>query len=51
MSRWIPAGDALMQMICTHLPSPVTAQRYRVELLYEGPQDDEAAVGVSAIVR
>jgi elongation factor 2 len=45
MRRWLPAGDTLLQMIATHLPSPVTAQAYRCELLYEGPQDDAAAVG------
>uniref|UniRef100_A0A673WH99 Elongation factor 2 n=1 Tax=Salmo trutta TaxID=8032 RepID=A0A673WH99_SALTR len=46
MRRWLPAGDALLQMITIHLPSPVTAQRYRCELLYEGPGDDEAAMGI-----
>jgi elongation factor 2 len=46
MRKWLPAGDALLQMITIHLPSPVTAQRYRMELLYEGPFDDEAALGV-----
>lgn len=45
MRRWLPAGDALLQMITIHLPSPVTAQKYRCELLYEGPPDDEAAMG------
>jgi elongation factor 2 len=35
-------------MICIHLPSPVTAQKYRMEMLYEGPQDDEAAVAAKA---
>lgn len=45
MRRWLPAGDALLQMITIHLPSPVTAQKYRCELLYEGPPDDEAAIG------
>lgn len=45
MRRWLPAGEALLQMITIHLPSPVTAQRYRCELLYEGPGDDEAAMG------
>ena len=45
MRKWLPAGDALLQMITIHLPSPVTAQRYRMELLYEGPHDDAAAVG------
>lgn len=46
MRKWLPAGDALLQMITIHLPSPVTAQKYRMELLYEGPNDDEAAIGI-----
>merc|ERR1711931_226351 len=46
MRRWPPAGEALLQMITIHLPSPVTAQRYRCELLYEGPKDDEAAMAM-----
>lgn len=46
MRKWLPAGEALLQMITIHLPSPVTAQRYRMELLYEGPHDDEAALGI-----
>ena len=46
MRKWLPAGDALLQMITIHLPSPVTAQAYRMELLYEGPSDDEAAMGI-----
>jgi len=48
MRKWLPAGDALLQMITIHLPSPVTAQKYRMELLYEGPNDDEAAIGMDA---
>lgn len=46
MRRWIPAGDTMLQMICMHLPSPVTAQKYRMEMLYEGPHDDEVAIAV-----
>lgn len=46
MRTWLPAGETLLQMIAIHLPSPVTAQKYRMELLYEGPHDDEAAVAV-----
>jgi elongation factor 2 len=48
MRRWLPAGDTLLQMICIHLPSPVTAQKYRTDLLYEGPQDDEVALAMKA---
>lgn len=48
MRKWLPAGDALLQMITIHLPSPVTAQSYRIELLYEGPMDDEAGVAMKA---
>lgn len=50
MRRWLPAGEALLQMITIHLPSPVTAQRYRCELLYEGPGDDEAAMGTTVFL-
>merc|ERR1740130_914195 len=32
-----------VSMIVTKLPSPVVAQKYRVENLYEGPMDDTAA--------
>jgi len=46
MRTWLPAGETLLQMITIHLPSPVTAQKYRCELLYEGPQDDEVAVAI-----
>ncbi|KAI8336580.1 elongation factor 2 [Chlamydoabsidia padenii] len=46
MRKFLPCGDALLEMICIHLPSPVTAQAYRVSNLYEGPPDDECAVGI-----
>jgi elongation factor 2 len=39
--RWLPAGEALLEMIVVHLPSPASAQRYRAETLYTGPSDDE----------
>ena len=46
MRKFLPAADALLEMMVIHLPSPLTAQRYRVESLYEGPMDDEAAIGI-----
>jgi len=44
--KWLPAGDALLQMISIHLPSPVTAAKYRAAALYEGPIDDEVGVAM-----
>jgi elongation factor 2 len=44
--KWIMAADALLDMIVTHLPSPKIAQVYRVQYLYEGPQDDICAKGI-----
>lgn len=46
MKRWLPAADAMVEMIVTHLPSPVKAQEYRTACLYEGPLDDEAAMAM-----
>merc|ERR1711939_185560 len=40
MRKWLPASDALLEMIVLHLPSPAVAQAYRTETLYEGPIDD-----------
>merc|ERR1712190_113509 len=48
MQVWINAADTLLQMLVTKLPSPKAAQKYRVENLYEGPMDDEAANGIRA---
>merc|ERR1712051_109300 len=46
MQIWINAADTLLSMIVTKLPSPRKAQKYRVENLYEGPMDDEAACAI-----
>jgi len=46
MQKWLPAGEVMLQLITIHLPSPVTAQKYRAEMLYEGPVDDEACMGI-----
>ncbi|KAL2642591.1 hypothetical protein R1flu_010178 [Riccia fluitans] len=43
MQTWLPASAALLEMMIFHLPSPATAQKYRVENLYEGPLDDQYA--------
>lgn len=36
MQAWLPAAEALLEMMIWHLPSPAFAQRYRVDVLYEG---------------
>jgi elongation factor 2 len=46
MQKWLPAGDAVLEMIVMHLPSPRDAQKYRTDSLYEGPIDDECAVAM-----
>ncbi|GKE36418.1 elongation factor 2 [Tanacetum coccineum] len=38
-AKWLPAGN-LLELMILHFPSPCTAQKYRVENLYEGPPDD-----------
>jgi elongation factor 2 len=46
MQTWLPAHEALLEMMIYHLPSPATAQKYRCENLYEGPQDDKYAEAI-----
>jgi len=46
MQKWLPAGDAVLEMIVLHLPSPAKAQSYRVETLYDGPLDDATATAI-----
>jgi elongation factor 2 len=46
MQNWLPADKALLEMIVYHLPSPGLAQRYRVDVLYEGPLDDVYATAI-----
>uniref|UniRef100_A0A7S1G8H9 Tr-type G domain-containing protein n=2 Tax=Bicosoecida sp. CB-2014 TaxID=1486930 RepID=A0A7S1G8H9_9STRA len=46
MQKWLPAGDAVLEMIVLHLPSPHEAQKYRAENLYEGPADDEVCIAM-----
>lgn len=47
MRKFLPAAEALLEMIVLHLPSPWTAQKYRAEALYEGPIDDECGQGIA----
>jgi elongation factor 2 len=46
MQKWLPAGDTVLEMIVLNLPSPVQAQKYRVDTLYNGPLDDATATAI-----
>lgn len=40
MRTWLPAADILFEQIVLKLPSPLTSQKYRSDLLYTGPKDN-----------
>jgi len=46
MQCFLPAHEALLEMMIWHLPSPGMAQKYRVDCLYEGPLDDVYATAI-----
>jgi elongation factor 2 len=46
MQKWLPASETILEMIVLHLPSPVVAQKYRVDTLYDGPLDDKTAQAI-----
>lgn len=46
LQKWLPADQALLEMMVLHLPSPAQAQKYRAELLYEGPADDACCTAI-----
>merc|ERR1719150_1928607 len=48
LRKWIPAGNALLDMIVEHLPSPNIAQKYRCDILYSGDPKDAICDAIRA---
>ncbi|KAF9355798.1 Elongation factor 2 [Mortierella sp. NVP85] len=48
MKRFLPAETAFSELMLTHLPSPVEAQKYRTDVLYEGSLNDPHADSIRA---
>jgi elongation factor 2 len=46
MMAWLPAADALVDMVAIHIPSPVQSQRLRAGMLYAGDIEDECGQGI-----
>eukprot|EP01107_Rhizomastix_libera_P002139 TRINITY_DN13834_c0_g1_i4.p1 TRINITY_DN13834_c0_g1~~TRINITY_DN13834_c0_g1_i4.p1 ORF type:complete len:843 (-),score=186.44 TRINITY_DN13834_c0_g1_i4:111-2639(-) len=46
LKKWLPATDTIMEMMVCHLPSPATAQKYRVSNLYTGDMGDRYAQSI-----
>lgn len=47
MRKWLSLSDAILETAVVHLPSPPTAQKYRTELMYDGPLDDVTAIALT----
>ncbi|XP_063727002.1 elongation factor 2-like [Symsagittifera roscoffensis] len=41
MASWLPIKDTLLDMTIVHIPSPVLAQKYRTEIIYNGPDKND----------
>ncbi len=50
MRKFLPLADSLLETIFTHLPSPLVAQKYRTEILYDGDLEDEVFAFVYLLV-
>jgi len=47
MMEWLPAADALVDMVAVHVPSPEQAQKWRAPIVYSGDIEDECGQGIS----
>ena len=44
MSAWLPLHTTLMNMTVDYIPSPITAQKYRTNVIYSGPLKNNSNV-------
>jgi elongation factor 2 len=47
LPKWLPFTESLLDVLVIHLPSPIQAQRYRSQVIYDGPTDDVASQAIS----
>jgi elongation factor 2 len=47
-AKWMNCGDAVTKMMATHLPSPIQAQKERIEHIYQGEMDSDIAKSMIA---
>ncbi|KAJ6541763.1 P-loop containing nucleoside triphosphate hydrolase protein [Mycena capillaripes] len=46
MGAFLPAAHSLLEAVVLNLPSPLVAQQYRTDILYDGPTTDAAALAM-----
>ncbi len=46
MQAWLPLSEAVLYCLVNHLPSPIEAQKYRVDVLYDGDLTDACATAI-----
>lgn len=46
MQTWLPLSEAILYCTIYHLPNPIEAQKYRVNILYDGELTDPCAVAI-----
>jgi len=46
MQTWLPLSEAVLYCTVYHLPNPIDAQKYRVDILYDGDLTDECATAI-----
>lgn len=39
MRKWLPVANCILPMIISYLPSPIVAQKYRFDIIYDGTDD------------